>query len=130
MISVKVLPQWESFVDGVAGTGRTVQDDGSARFRQAAEMMFSMTQTYVHVLSGDLISTGEVIFEQGDGLFQATISYGGKPGAATGRMVDYAEYEIARGGSHDFLGRAMDDVEAVFGSSISTVIDEVIRRWN
>lgn len=63
---------------------------------------FLDTQSRTHVLSGSLKASGRMESGVEDGEWQGTISYGGAS-AGPNSVVDYAIYEMQRGGEHDFF---------------------------
>ena len=95
----------------------------------ANENFFSLTQQYVHVESGDLKSTGrETVTVEGSRVV-ATVEYGGVvPG--TGRTVDYAQFELNRGGDHDYMGRAWEEAQDVFQGVFGQTWGRVVAAWN
>lgn len=78
----------------------------------ATEVMFDLTQQYAHVLSGDMKGSGEMeIASSTPTSITAHITYGGgqrsnvKPHWKH-QTIDYTQYELQRGESHDFFSRA------------------------
>lgn len=82
-----------------------VQEAVKREWEQAVEVLFSATQSYAHVLSGDMVDTGDYEMSVDGTKVIGAISYGGL--ASSGNDVDYTKYELARGGSHDFYARGM-----------------------
>jgi hypothetical protein len=82
-----------------------VQHAAEQEWEQAVEVLFSATQSYAHVLSGDMVDTGDYEMSVEGTQVIGAISYGGL--ASNGNDVDYVKYELGRGGSHDFYARAM-----------------------
>lgn len=86
-------------------------------WEQAVEVMFDLTQQYAHVLSGDMVRSGEMgIDEVSRTSIQASIRYGGGQRSNTKphwkhQTIDYTKYELRRGGSHDFFQRAHQAAE-------------------
>ena len=99
--------------------------DGQSRVGN--EVLFSHTQQYAHVLSGDMKSTGNLEVELGEsGLtIDADLSYGGP--AASGEDVDYTIYELRRGGSHDFFARALKQSTKILEEGGGHAMIEVMR---
>lgn len=70
---------------------------------------FAETQAATHVITGSLKASGKTESDFDDDQWEGSISYGGvlwkapAPGPAND-PVDYAIYEMARGGDHDFFG--------------------------
>ena len=69
---------------------------------------FAVTQAKTHVVTGSLKASGKTNSEFEDDVWTGEISYGGAlwktpaPGPPN-NPVDYAIYEMARGGDHDFF---------------------------
>lgn len=100
-------------------------------FKLGVEVFFAATQQYAHVLSGDMVDTGEYEVEKEHDAVVGTLSYGGKRGPS-GRMVDYVKYELRRKGSHDFYGRglrkARERLEEATGNMIEKAFQEAMGR--
>jgi len=96
-------------------------------WRAANEVLFSHTQQYAHVLSGDMKSTGNLEVELGEsGLtIDADLSYGGP--ASSGEDVDYTVYELRRGGSHDFFARALKQSTSILEEGVGHAMIELMR---
>ena len=63
---------------------------------------FVDTQAAVHILTGSLHLSGATQSDFDGATWHASISYGGES-AGVNNPVEYAGFEMARGGSHDFL---------------------------
>ena len=64
---------------------------------------FLGTQALVHVITGSLRGSGKTSSKYEPGQWSGMIEYGGPSPGFPNNPVDYAIYERARGGSHDFL---------------------------
>ncbi len=66
---------------------------------------YAQTQVAVHVITGSLKASGrtEVEYEPGSEVWQGDIVYGGPSPGSVNNPVEYAEYERARGGSHNYF---------------------------
>lgn len=70
---------------------------------------FADTQAATHVITGSLKASGKTDSDMDNDEWYGTIEYGGSlwsvpsPGPAKD-PVEYAVYEMARGGDHDFFG--------------------------
>ncbi len=97
-------------------------DDVAVREWQAVnDVYFSRTQQYAHVLSGDMKRSGrQETRTAGRQIITETV-YGGVSGSQ-GRPVDYAIYEIRRGGSHDFIGRALNATATTFQQGLQDAV--------
>lgn len=93
-------------------------------WEQANEIFFDRTQQYVHVITGDLKSSGRqrVVIE--GGRLVGYVQYGDG-------TVDYAQAELDRGGDHDFLGRGWEAtqvyISALFGKMWIRAFDSQLR---
>lgn len=102
-ITLSVSRELKDWVDGLSDFD--LGDAALTEWHAANETFFDRTQRYVHILSGDLKTSGRVHSEVDGKTLVGFTEYGGVQG--TRGEVDYAIYEIARGGSHDFIGRAL-----------------------
>lgn len=57
----------------------------------------------VHVITGSLRASGRTSSDVTGGVWYGEITYGGPSSGYPNDPVDYADYERARGGEHDFL---------------------------
>lgn len=110
----------EEFERWVAGLQAVELDMSAAmKWEQAAEYMFSETQRLVHILSGDLKASGKVLRGTVGGMVVTTgIDYG----------MEYAIYEIARGGNHDFIGPALTRAERVFKETVIEIGIDMVTK--
>lgn len=86
-------------------------------WRLANEVFFQFTQSYVHVISSDLKGSGRMETSISGAQIDAEITYGGTMGSR-GRLVDYAQHELARGGSHDYIRRGYLKSEKILQDGI------------
>lgn len=126
---IQVPPEFKRWVSGLKGLQPTAAE--VTLWEQVRDVMFERTQRYVHVWhykGGDLKRSGRVEPGQVMGpLVTAEVKYGGVPGRYHG-VVDYAGYELARGGSHDFFQLAQNDVEAMFSAAVGEMAKAMIER--
>ena len=88
----------------------------------ANENFFSLTQQFVHVDSGELKASGrEEVHLEGSRVV-ATVTYGNE-------NVTYAQFEINRGGSHDYLGLAWEQSQGVFEEVFGKTWQRVVASW-
>ncbi|QOP66160.1 hypothetical protein SEA_DANIELLEIGNACE_19 [Arthrobacter phage DanielleIgnace] len=106
------LVRWQKGFRGVAEKSRHLPHGVVHKWQTAVEVMFGATQQMIHVVSGDLQGSGRMdIVEETGETVTAAITYGGgrrsnaKP-TWKHQEIDYAKYELERGGSHDFFTRA------------------------
>lgn len=60
------------------------------------------SQAIVHIETGSLKNSGKTKEKSSRRRWEGTLTYGG-PSAGVNNPVDYAIYELARGGDHDFI---------------------------
>lgn len=89
-------------------------DGQSELWTLAGEVFFANTQQATHVITGDLRASGQLHTGVGADGPEATVTYGNS-------TVDYAEYERARGGSHDFLQVAFERSEATWSAALESM---------
>lgn len=127
-VTVEISANWDRWVEGFSNLTDEVEPYAARTFEEAAEVMFSRSQTYAHVISGDMLSTGRVEMDEGRDEVEARVVYGGVPGRS-GRIVDYAGFENARGGSHAFLDRAWEATESLFAAALPEAWEAVTQSW-
>lgn len=66
---------------------------------------FAATQAATHIITTSLKQSGKTESDFDGSQWHGDISYGG-PSGGPNNPVDYAIYEMARGGHHDFFGPA------------------------
>lgn len=74
-----------------------------ANLEDALSQVFAMTQAQVHVITGSLKGSGKTSSKADQNSWEGTIEYGGPSPGFPNNPVNYAIYERARGGTHDFL---------------------------
>lgn len=116
-----VLEQWAVALESMAAPLHLPVGEIEVLFRAA----FEATQAATHIITGSLKASGHTNTDVTENAWTGQIIYGGALfGAASPGPphdpVDYAIYELARGGEHDFLAPA----EAVFNdAAVSQIID-------
>lgn len=127
-LQVKISAEWDAWINGFDRLTDDIEAHAARTFEEAAEVMFSRSQTFAHVITGDMLSTGRVEVDEGRNEVEARVMYGGIPGKS-GRIVDYAAIENARGGSHAFLDRAWEATEAQFARALPAAWQAVTESW-
>jgi hypothetical protein len=89
-------------VDRLAA-GPTMTD--FAKFEAVLQRQFTATQAAVHVITRSLKTSGKISSDSTNDTWSGEITYGGQS-QGIHNPVDYAEYERARDGNHDFLAPA------------------------
>ena len=72
------------------------------RLEAVLTRQYEATRANVHVITGSLKSSARVASNATEDKWEGVISYGG-PSTGVHNPVDYAEFELERGGRHDFL---------------------------
>lgn len=75
------------------------------KFETVLDRQFNATQAAVHVITRSLKTSGKQKSNSDKNSWEGEISYGGAS-AGIHNPVDYAEYELEREGSHNFLAPA------------------------
>ena len=128
--------RWVSNFDRIGRTGPP-PPAAVREWETAVEMMFAASQQYVHIDSGDLLSSGSCEIEDVDShTITGAITYGGtrksdaKPWWKH-QFVDYTKYELERGGSHDFLKRASNATHRRLTAASGDVLKKMMEqeRW-
>lgn len=89
---------------------------------EVLNMAFEDTQVKTHVITGSLKASGKMEASTQGNDWSGTITYGGAS-AGPNNPVDYAIYEMARGGAHDFFGDA-----PVYEELMREAVEQVERR--
>lgn len=116
----------ESGLDAwIRGLDRMDEPDEHAEtlWRQATDVMFDRSQSYVHVITGELKASGRVNMGRRTHELIGEVAYGGTP------ECDYAVYEFARGGSHDALLRAFQTTGQVFERTLGQILEDGVASW-
>jgi hypothetical protein len=118
-ITVTGLDAW------IDGLNRMHRPSAAAReeWLEATEVFFDRTQAAVHVLSGALKKSGTYGAQRRGDTIDGWVRYGGTPDC------DYAVYEAARGGSHDFLTRGFVASEREFSATLARILEREVGRW-
>lgn len=73
------------------------------RLEATLHRAFEDTQERVHVVTGSLRGSGKTSSEFDGAGWAGVIEYGGSSSGFVNDPVEYAQYEMARGGDHDFF---------------------------
>lgn len=92
---------------------RDISGPGHARLERIARHAFSDVQSKIHVVSGELRRSATVRTEWHNGQFTVTL--------VVGDGLDYADLEMARGGTHDFFRNVPD-----YENQLDQASDEVL----
>jgi hypothetical protein len=88
-----------------------IDESALREWQLVTEVFFDRTQSYAHVDTGDMKSSGRHAAFIEDMTIVGEISYNG---FVDGRVVDYTQYEVGRGGSHDFFTQALNATDEMF----------------
>lgn len=97
---------------------------GTEMWKAATDVLFDRSQQYVHVITGDLKSSGtsRTYIAEGSQLV-GEVSYGND-------QVDYAQYEEDRGGEHAYLQRAWLDSQTTFDTMLPGLWGRLTATWS
>lgn len=109
-VSVTVSDDLAKWVNGLSDF--EIGDPALEQWQQVADVFFERTQRFVHIISGDLKTSGKEEVSVDRKTVNADTTYGGVFG--TRGPVDYAVYELANGGAHDFFTRALTSTASEF----------------
>ncbi len=87
---------------------------------------FAATQMVVHIETGSLKASGKIDSNRIGPVWRGEISYGGVSVGSVYDPVDYAEYELDRRGSHDFLAPAAES-DHLYDIVIAAIIKGVYK---
>lgn len=125
-VTVKIPDEFKKWRTGLDHF--TLADADTVLWDQANDYAFSETQRRVHVLSGDLKRSGRQDKAQIDGLtLIGGFTYGGVPGQFH-KIVNYAEYELARGGTHDFITPSVVAFRRRYEEAILEIAIRAVKR--
>ena len=119
-IEVNVSDSFERWAEGFSHLERDLLDEAKETWRDATEYMFSASQDYVHVLSGQLKASGVASVDVDAGEVVGRVEY----------LADYAIYEHARGGSHAFLQLAYLDAQSTFENALAETWERTTGNWS
>jgi hypothetical protein len=110
-----------------AGKFSSLMEEVSGReLEKAAQATYEASQDEVHIITGSLKGSGRWEVERGRVRTTVRVIYGG-PSSGPISPVDYAIYEQARGGAHDFMGPAVDRTQSMYPESMLRAIALAIR---
>lgn len=107
------IPEWIAWVEQVAQP----QPDVIAELELALHQAFEFTQSQVHVITGSLRGSGRPESDYVDSVWIGSVTYGGDSPGFPNDPVEYATYEMARGGDHNFMG-GLEQFEPLFFHAI------------
>jgi hypothetical protein len=84
--------------------------------------MFAQTQMKTHIITGSLKASGRPETDYNGFEWSGAIYYGG-PSGGINNPVEYAIYEMARGGSHNFFGGL-----PAYNESLKRAVKSVFKR--
>ena len=87
----------------------------------AFEFGYAAVKADVHVQTSSLKNSGKKSTKHGASKWEGKFSFGG-PSTGVNNPVDYAIYELERGGEHDFM-KSTPLMRPTFVTAIKTVLD-------
>jgi|SRR5690606_35238765 len=120
---VDIIGALDGWISGMDRLGERVGEHQVAEWRYATERFYDRTQQYVHVLDGNLKTSGRCAVDPHRLDIEGSVTYGGTP------ECDYAIYEFGRGGNHDALTRGFVANVETFEQAIVDGIAAEIDSW-
>ena len=96
----------EGIDDEVDRLAKGLSETDILKFEAILTRQYEATRIKVHVVTGSLKSSGKASSDSNDHKWEGVISYGGFS-FGVNNPVDYAEFELERGGNHDYLAPAV-----------------------
>ena len=123
-VTVTVSKELADWVKGLSNFD--LGDPAMEQWQAANDVFFERTQRFAHIISGDMKRSGRMETSiEGKQIIGET-TYGGVTG--TKGPVDYTVYELARGGSHDFIARALASTTSTLQDGLYEAIVEQMRH--
>lgn len=110
---------FDAWVEGFAGLSDTLPQRVEDQWGSATDVMFTASQSVVHVISGRLRASGSQRVDRHRRSVEGRVIYG----------APYAIYEHARGGDHAFLARAYLAAEPVFDGALARAWEDEVASW-
>lgn len=124
-VEVKGMDTW---VRGTTAFGKLLDTRLQVKLLNALDATFDMTQELVHIITGSLRGSGRKEIEQtGAATFRVAVIYGGPAPGFPNDPVDYAIFEMARGGSHDFMTPAVVATEHEYPRAMADAVTEAFK---
>jgi hypothetical protein len=120
-VSFKTPPEIRRWARGMRDFEGNLIDAAMVHWHAAADVMFGRSQEYVHIVSGNLKSSGRSRVVKLMHSVYCEIIYGGAD-------VVYAQIEEDRGGDHAFLSRAFEATESTFSASMTAIFNDAMDR--
>lgn len=102
IIHADVSP-WVDLIDGLTAFHRV-----TAGLERVLAEAFDLTQEDVHVDTGSLRGSATTMSSFSGTVWEGVLEYGGASPGFPNDPVDYAAFEEARGGAHDFLAVTLE----------------------
>lgn len=96
--------------------------DDATPLEEALAAVFDQTLAIVHVITGSLKNSGTTTSKLTEDEWVGEMTFGGPSPGAINDPVTYAGYEIARGGSHDFMDQAVAFGSPLFEQATADVL--------
>lgn len=108
----------DAMIEEVERIGSSPSFKTIGRLEQVTASGFAATQAAVHVITGSLKMSGRTETDFDGKQWRATYLYGG-PSPGVNNPVDYAIYELARGGDHYWF-RVLDAFEGQYLNAVES----------
>jgi hypothetical protein len=119
-VRIQVSGAFDAWIDGLGAIEREMVIAAATPWKAAADVFFDRTQQFVHVLTGDLKASGQRAEIKHD--FAALV-------AEVVYDSDHAIYELRRGGTHDFYGRALESTNDLFERALGQGFERMVATW-
>lgn len=103
----QIKSDWSEIERELKRLKRIPNGTAKQKLDRVLEFGLNETQKFVHIDTGSLIVSGDTQSTMMLGIYSGTISYGGES-MGLNNPVDYAIYELDRGGSHDFMASTFE----------------------
>lgn len=114
---IEGLDDWiDGFEELSHGPSREMRDE----WADASRNLFVVSQSLVHVVTGELKSSGSIDVDQHGSVFEMVLSYD----------ADHAIYEHARGGSHAWMDRAWEVCQDDFAEALARGWVRTVESWS
>lgn len=116
---VSITPNFLQWADVFDSLGQIATNEARSVWEEFGQAFFDRTQEYAHVITGEMKASGHLDVG-GEGLETSIeVHYD----------AEYTKYELARGGSHDFMTRGWQASRADFEQAMPRIWTAVQAHW-
>lgn len=126
-VQIVVPDQYERWIAGFQTMPVVMARAIESQWAIATDLLLDRSQDAIHVISGDLKTSGRADSRLEGTTVVGEVTYGGVMG--TEGMVDYAMEEEDRGGEHAYLALGWSQAESAFSKAMPVAWSEVIAGW-